>query len=54
MSLADLAAQVGVSKGAVHHYETGRCHPRLVHADKLARALGVTMESLLAASATRP
>jgi transcriptional regulator with XRE-family HTH domain len=43
-ALADLA---GVSKGWVSHIENGRCQPTAMSLQKLARALGVTADSLL-------
>lgn len=41
MTVADLAAQVGVHESAISHWETGRFAPRQHHQLALARALDV-------------
>jgi len=43
---ADLAKAVGISNSLVSHIETLRCFPTLGQAEKIANALGGTVESL--------
>jgi transcriptional regulator with XRE-family HTH domain len=47
LSYADLAEQSGVSASAIHHYETGYRRPTLEHAARLARALGMSLDTIL-------
>lgn len=46
MSIDDLAERVGVSPGAVSHWENGRFSPRQHHQTSLARALQVPWSTL--------
>ena len=41
LSLADLAKRLGVTKGTVSTWETGRCVPKARMIPKLARVLGI-------------
>jgi transcriptional regulator with XRE-family HTH domain len=45
---ADLAEMVGVTKEAISAYELGRSQPSLKVAAAIAKALGVTVDELLA------
>lgn len=46
MTQDELAKRVGVTQTAVWMFESGKITPRLVVADKIAKALGVTLEQL--------
>lgn len=43
----DLAALIGVTRGAIGHFETGTRGISVADAAKLAKALGVTLEELI-------
>lgn len=45
---AALAQEIGMSTSAVKHIEHGRARPTIWIATRIARTLGVTMESLCA------
>jgi transcriptional regulator with XRE-family HTH domain len=47
LTLCELAQMVGVTPGAVSHWETGRRKIGLDDAAKIARALGCTVDDLL-------
>jgi putative transcriptional regulator len=46
LTQADLAAQAGVTRKSVNGIETGRMVPSVILALKLARALGVTVDTI--------
>lgn len=46
LTQADLAAMAGVTRKSVNGVETGRMVPSVVLALKLARALGVTVDTI--------
>lgn len=48
LTQADLAMRAGVTRKSVNAIETGRMVPSIVLALKIARALGVSVESLFA------
>ena len=48
LSVDELAALVGVTPGAIRHWEGGRYSPRQHHQVKLAKALNTTWGSLFA------
>ena len=50
LTQADLAALAGVTRKSVNGIETGRMVPSVVLALKLARALGVTVETIFGLS----
>lgn len=51
LTQADLAMRAGVTRKSVNAIETGRMVPSIVLALKIARALGVSVESLFALDA---
>jgi len=42
----EVAQKIGVTSRAYQHYETGRREPRVVHAIRLAKTLGTSVEEL--------
>ena len=57
LTQAELAEQVGVSVAAISHWETGGKRPRASNIRKLAKALDISPQSVLAAireTATKP
>lgn len=46
MTQDELAKRVGVTQTAIWMFESGKITPRLVVADKISKALGVTLEQL--------
>ena len=46
LTQADLAARAGVTRKSVNGIETGRMVPSVILALKLARALGVTVDTI--------
>jgi transcriptional regulator with XRE-family HTH domain len=49
LTQAELAQKIGVSTTSISHWETGSKRPRPTHIRKLAAALGVTAQEILAA-----
>lgn len=47
ISQEELARRTGISQSAISLYEKGEITPKIAIADKLANALGVTIEQLL-------
>lgn len=47
MSQADLAEQLGVTRGLIAQYETGAKSPNVNLASKIASALGVTIDTMM-------
>lgn len=45
----ELAKQLGVTQGAVLHWEKGRAKPKIAHLLRMSKLLGVGMEELLEA-----
>lgn len=47
VSQEELAKQIGVKRAVISKYETGKISPRLDMVQKIARALGVSIDELL-------
>ena len=47
VSADELAAALGVNTRTVHGWESGRCRPSVANLWRIARALGMRVESLL-------
>lgn len=54
LTQADLAALAGVTRKSVNGIETGRMVPSVILALKLARALGVTVETIFTLDGANP
>ena len=50
----DLAKLSGVTQAVITHYETGKRTPTLERADKLAKALGVSLDEFTTSSKVKP
>lgn len=47
LTQAELARKVGIARSSISHYETEFKKPSITNADKLAKALNISLEQLI-------